>query len=42
MIFGADSNEIHWKQVVTDKSDQDDFRSHLLVDAEYKEHETGN
>jgi hypothetical protein len=39
MIFGADSNEIHWKQVVTDKSDQDDFRSRLLADLSMTEAE---
>lgn len=32
MIFGSDSNEIHWKKVVPDKSDQEDFRSRLLRD----------
>ena len=39
MIFGADSNEIHWKQVVADKPDQDDFRSHLLADLDMTEAE---
>lgn len=32
MIFGADSNEIHWKNVVPDKSNQADFRNRLLSD----------
>ena len=46
MIFGADSNEIHWKKVVPDKSDQEDFRSHLLADlgmteAEWRDYWSG-
>lgn len=46
MIFGADSNEIHWKKVVPDKSDQEAFRSRLLADlgmteAELKEYWSG-
>ena len=39
MVFGADSNEIHWKQVVTDKLDQHDFRSSLLTDLSITEAE---
>lgn len=31
MVFGADSNEIHWKKVVPAKSHQDSFRSRLLA-----------
>ena len=43
MIFGADSNEIHWKKVIPDKSDQVDFRSRLLTnlrmtEAEWKDY----
>jgi len=32
MIFGADSNEIHWKKVVRDESHQEVFRKRLLSD----------
>ena len=31
MIFGADSNEIHWKKVVSNKSAQAKFRKHLFA-----------
>ena len=46
MIFGADSNEIHWKKVVPEKSDQEGLRSHLLEDlgvteAEWKNYWSG-
>jgi len=30
MVFGADSNEVHWKNVVLDTQLQDDFRNYLL------------
>lgn len=30
MIFGADSNEVHWKNVATDEETQHSFRSYLL------------
>jgi hypothetical protein len=30
MVFGADSNQIHWKKVVVDDETQCHFRSHLL------------
>jgi hypothetical protein len=30
MVFGADSNRVHWKKVVLDESAQSDFRRHLL------------
>ena len=30
MVFGADSNEVHWKKTVPDESDQSAFRSRLL------------
>jgi hypothetical protein len=33
MVFGTDSNQIHWKQVVTDGIDRRDFRNHLLAAA---------
>lgn len=29
MVFGTDSNKIHWKKVVTDEQYQGDFRCHL-------------
>jgi hypothetical protein len=32
MIFGADSNDIHWKKVVADESDQENFRRRLWND----------
>jgi len=46
MIFGTDSNEIHWKRVVPDKSDQEAFRKRLLSDlrmtgAEWKDYWSG-
>lgn len=31
MIFGADSNEIHWKKVVATKTAQAKFRKHLFA-----------
>ncbi len=31
MVFGADSNEIHWKRVVLDKASQTAFRKHLTT-----------
>jgi hypothetical protein len=31
MIFGADSNEIHWKKVVSDESTKASFRQHLMT-----------
>ena len=30
MVFGADSNDVHWKKVVVDKETQNSFRSRLL------------
>jgi hypothetical protein len=30
MVFGTESNELHWKKVVTGKNIQRDFRRHLL------------
>ena len=30
MVFGTDSNELHWKRVVSDDHTQSAFRSHLL------------
>lgn len=29
MVFGTDSNEIHWKKVITDEQNQCNFRCHL-------------
>jgi hypothetical protein len=31
MVFGADSNEVHWKNVAVDEATQHSFRSHLLA-----------
>jgi hypothetical protein len=31
MVFGADSNEVHWKNVAVDEETQNAFRSHLLA-----------
>ena len=39
MVFGTDSNEIHWKKVVIDKADQNDFRRRLLADLEMTKRE---
>jgi hypothetical protein len=33
MVFGTDSNEIHWKRVVPDEAEQLSFREHLLKNA---------
>ncbi len=31
MVFGADSNDVHWKKVAVDEKTQKSFRSHLLA-----------
>jgi hypothetical protein len=46
MVFGTDSNEIHWKKVVVDKQYQSDFQSYLrrslsLTEAQMKEYWVG-
>ena len=39
MVFGADSNEIHWKRVVLGKKGQTEFRRHLFKFTGMTEHQ---
>jgi hypothetical protein len=39
MVFGTDSNKIHWKKVITDKNYQSEFRSILMKDLNISETE---
>ena len=41
MVFGTDSNEIHWKKVVLDKQYRCDFRCHIRKFANLSKNEMG-
>jgi len=40
MVFGTESNQIHWKKVVADENAQRDFRDRLLSVANFSQDQT--